>query len=211
MDSLPPEMTPFPHRAPRPCRSSKGSCPSASAAGTSRGVRGSVSPRRLGGPRHGAQAGVRRDRAASGGGWAFTYRARYAMPDGKRYSHTFGTKMDAEGWLSTERALIEREEWSPPEARKQAEERRQREAATNTVRAFAKRYLAERGLRPNTVRGYEPGRRPRLHRARHHPVGGISRRQGRVARPLDRLGSGRRQRHRVRRPRHLRADEAPVR
>lgn len=39
--------------------------------------------------------------------------------------------------------------------RKAAAERREREAATNTGRAFSKRYLAERGLRPNTVRGYE--------------------------------------------------------
>lgn len=36
-----------------------------------------------------------------------------------------------------------------------AAERREREATTNTVRAFSKRYLAERGLRPNAVRGYE--------------------------------------------------------
>ena len=84
-----------------------------------------------------------------------SYRARYAMPDGTRYSRSFQTKMDAEAWLSTERALIDRDEWSPPAARKAAAERREREAATNTVRAFSKRYLAERGLRPNTVRGYQ--------------------------------------------------------
>jgi hypothetical protein len=70
-----------------------------------------------------------------------SYRARYAMPDGTRYSRSFQTKMDAEAWLSTERALIDRDEWSPPAARKAAAERREREAATNTVRAFSKRYL----------------------------------------------------------------------
>ncbi|MGH3346527.1 MAG: tyrosine-type recombinase/integrase [Nocardioides sp.] len=84
-----------------------------------------------------------------------SYRARYAMPDGTRYSRSFQTKMDAEAWLSTERALIDRDDWTPPAARKVAAERREREAATNTVRAFSKRYLKERGLRPNTVRGYE--------------------------------------------------------
>jgi integrase len=84
-----------------------------------------------------------------------SYRARYAMPDGSRFSRSFGTKMDAEAWLSTERALMDRDEWTPPAARKVAAERREREAATNTVRAFSKRYLKERGLRPNTVRGYE--------------------------------------------------------
>ncbi|QVT77658.1 Putative prophage phiRv2 integrase [Nocardioides aquaticus] len=77
------------------------------------------------------------------------------MPDGTRYSRSFGSKMDAEGWLSSERALIDRDEWTPPAARKAAAELRERAAAANTVRAFSKRYLAERGLRPNTVRGYE--------------------------------------------------------
>lgn len=88
-------------------------------------------------------------------GTGVSYRARYAMPDGTRYSRSFGSKIDAEAWLSSERALIDRDEWSPPAARKAAAERRERAAATNTVRAFSKRYLAERGLRPNTVRGYE--------------------------------------------------------
>jgi len=91
-------------------------------------------------------------RATSSG---VSYRARYAMPDGTRYSRSFGTKMDAEAWLATERSLIDREEWSPPAARRMAAERRAREAASNTVAAFAKRYLAERDLRPTTVRGYQ--------------------------------------------------------
>ncbi len=93
------------------------------------------------------------ERRASASG--VSYRARYAMPDGTRYSRSFGTKMDAEAWLSTERALIDRDAWTPPAARKVAAERREREAETNTVGAFSQRYLKERGLRPNTVRGYE--------------------------------------------------------
>ncbi|HEU5036073.1 MAG TPA: site-specific integrase [Nocardioides sp.] len=76
------------------------------------------------------------------------------MPDGTRFSRTLGTKMDAEGWLAAERALIDRDAWTPPRARQDAEERRQREAAFNTVGGYAERYLSERDLRPNTLAGY---------------------------------------------------------
>src|SRR5829696_4245369 len=61
-----------------------------------------------------------------------SYRARYAMPDGSRHSRNFRTKMDAEAWLA-----------------------REREQAMSTVQKYAERYVAERGLRPTTVRGYE--------------------------------------------------------
>lgn len=84
-----------------------------------------------------------------------SYRARYAMPDGTRHSRNFQTKMDAEAWLAKERSLIDRDEWTPPKARKVAEARREREQAMSTVEAFAERYLAERGLRPTTVRSYK--------------------------------------------------------
>lgn len=100
------------------------------------------------------------ERRATRGG--VSYRARYAMPDGTRYSRSFGTKMDAEAWLATERSLIDREEWSPPAARRMAAERREREAASNTVAAFARRYLVERDLRPTTVRGYQALLRSRI-------------------------------------------------
>ena len=84
-----------------------------------------------------------------------SYRARYAMPDGTRHSRNFRTKMDAEAWLAHERSLIDRDEWTPPRARKVAEARRAREQALNTVKMYAERYVAERGLRPTTVRNYE--------------------------------------------------------
>ncbi len=84
-----------------------------------------------------------------------SYRARYAMPDGTRHSRNFQTKMDAEAWLANERSLIDRDEWTPPKARRVAEARREREQALSTVKAFAERYVAERGLRPTTVRSYE--------------------------------------------------------
>lgn len=53
------------------------------------------------------------------------------------------------------RSLIDRDEWSPPKFRKVAEARREREQSISTVKKFAKRYVAERGLRPTTVRSYE--------------------------------------------------------
>jgi integrase len=93
------------------------------------------------------------ERRVSAGG-TVSYRARYAMPDGARYSRTLATKVDAEAWLAAERALIDRDAWTPPAARKAAAERRQQEAAVNTVRAYADRYLAERPLRPNTAHNY---------------------------------------------------------
>lgn len=83
-----------------------------------------------------------------------TYRARYAMADGTRYSRTLGTKLDAESWLVAERTQIDREEWIPPQARLAAKQKREAAAAINTVAAFAERYLAERGLRPTTIKGY---------------------------------------------------------
>lgn len=84
-----------------------------------------------------------------------TYRARYAMPDGSRFSRTLATRMDAEAWLATERSLIDRDKWTPPPQRKIADARRRREASYNTVKTFAERYLRERGLRPTTVHNYQ--------------------------------------------------------
>ncbi|GEP35175.1 putative prophage phiRv2 integrase [Nocardioides szechwanensis] len=91
-----------------------------------------------------------------------THRARYAMPDGTRYSRTLATKMDAEAWLAAERALVDREEWTPPRARQAAESKRQSAAAWNTVGSFAERFLVERGLRPTTQRNYRQLLRSRI-------------------------------------------------
>ncbi len=84
-----------------------------------------------------------------------TFRARYAMPDGSRFSRTLATRMDAEAWLAAERTLIDRDRWTPPPQRKIVEARKKREASYNTVRTFAERYLGERGLRPTTVHSYK--------------------------------------------------------
>jgi len=85
-----------------------------------------------------------------------TYRARYMMPNGTRYSRTLGTKIDAETWLAAERALIDRQEWMPPPARVAEAARKEAAAAAHTVAAYAERYLTDpgRALRPSTVRGY---------------------------------------------------------
>jgi integrase len=91
-----------------------------------------------------------------------THRARYAMPDGTRYSRTLATKMDAEAWLTAERALVDREEWTSPRARQVAESKRQSAAAWNTVGSFAERFLVERGLRPTTQRNYRQLLRSRI-------------------------------------------------
>ena len=74
---------------------------------------------------------VERRVSRSGG---VTYRARYAMPDGSRYSRTLATKMVAEAWLAAERALIDRDAWSPPRARQEAVERREHARRRSTAR-----------------------------------------------------------------------------
>ncbi|MEO5661659.1 MAG: site-specific integrase [Nocardioides sp.] len=91
-----------------------------------------------------------------------THRARYAMPDGNRYARTLTSKMDAEAWLAAERVLVDREEWTPPRARQEAESTRRAAATRNTVGSFAERYVLERGLRPNTQRNYRQLLRSRI-------------------------------------------------
>ena len=69
--------------------------------------------------------------------------ASYVHTDGRRYyaPRTFTTKMDAEGWLSSERKLIDIDEWSPPEDRQAAKSVR-----SITVGEYAARWLSERDL-----------------------------------------------------------------
>src|SRR5271156_928803 len=47
------------------------------------------------------------------------WHASYIGPDKVRHraDHTFGTKMDAEGWLAAERRLIDLKAWKPPSQR----------------------------------------------------------------------------------------------
>lgn len=73
--------------------------------------------------------------------------ASYLHADGRRYyaPHTFTARMDAEGWLSSERKLIELDEWSPPEERQAAKSNR-----SITLRDYADKWLLERDLAPKT-------------------------------------------------------------
>ncbi|WP_336791643.1 tyrosine-type recombinase/integrase [Gordonia malaquae] len=75
------------------------------------------------------------------------FQASYVGPNGQRYyaPHTYAAKMDAEGWLSAERKLIERGEWVAPEERE-----RDLVAAATTVRDYATTWVAERKLAPKT-------------------------------------------------------------
>ncbi len=83
-----------------------------------------------------------------------SYRARYALPDGSRFSRTFGTKVDAEAWLANERALLDRENWTAPAERQAARLRRETDAARSTLAGFSEWYLSHRQLRPTTYRNY---------------------------------------------------------
>lgn len=77
--------------------------------------------------------------------------ASYIGPDGNRYYAPvrYSAKVDAEGWLSAERKLIELGEWKPP-----AERAAQRAADLIVFRAYATRWLAERDLSPKTRWNY---------------------------------------------------------
>jgi hypothetical protein len=79
-----------------------------------------------------------------------SYRARYALPDGTRFSRTFATKLNADAWLSAERSLLDKGTWTTPEARRLAQDQQAMAASLNTVGRFAERYLRERSLRPTT-------------------------------------------------------------
>lgn len=87
------------------------------------------------------------------------FQATYVGPDMERHAApvTFEAKIDAEGWLASERRLIERDDWMPPERRAEVEAAAL-QAASETVGTYANRWLAEgvaQGrLRPLTVVDY---------------------------------------------------------
>lgn len=88
------------------------------------------------------------------------FQASYVGPDQDRHlaDDTFAAKADAEGWLASERRLVDLDEWEPPEERKERQAREEFAAAL-TVQSFASSWLqesAEHGrLRPLTVLDYE--------------------------------------------------------
>lgn len=78
------------------------------------------------------------------------YRARYTGPDGALHNGptTYQTKELAEGWLASERRLIEREDWEPPSARRSSER-------GMTLREYAGRWMQRRELKPRTRAHYQ--------------------------------------------------------
>lgn len=78
--------------------------------------------------------------------------ASYIGPDLRRHiaPHTFGARIDAEGWLATERRLTERGEWTPP-----AQRAAERTAEHVTLADYAARWLAHRDLKPRTRSHYQ--------------------------------------------------------
>lgn len=73
--------------------------------------------------------------------------ASYVGPDTVRHAapKTFTARMDAEHWLSNERRLIERDEWTPP-----AERAAERKARAITVGEYAERWIEFRNVKPRT-------------------------------------------------------------
>jgi hypothetical protein len=66
------------------------------------------------------------------------HQASYVGPDLARHcaAATFTTRMDAERWLSDERRLIEREQWTPPKLRAAA-----RHAKAKTLADYPGRWI----------------------------------------------------------------------
>ncbi|MGE2835124.1 tyrosine-type recombinase/integrase [Mycobacterium sp. SMC-4] len=73
--------------------------------------------------------------------------ASYVYDDGRRYyaTHTYDNRTDAEGWLASERKLIELGEWSPPESRAAL-----KAVAGITFGEYAEQWLKQRDLTPKT-------------------------------------------------------------
>lgn len=87
------------------------------------------------------------------------YQASYTGADLQRHVAplTFTLKSDAEAWLADERRLLESGDWQPPAHRRALA---LRDANTETLEEYGRRWLAERRvkgepLRPSTVLDYE--------------------------------------------------------
>lgn len=80
------------------------------------------------------------------------WQASYVGPDLVRHTAkaTYSAKIDAEGWLSDERRLVELHAWTPP-AQREAE----RIAGGVTVAEYAAAWIEQRPLKARTRIGYE--------------------------------------------------------
>ena len=80
------------------------------------------------------------------------WQASYVGPDGVRHTAkaTYTAKIDAEGWLSDERRLVELHAWTPP-----AQRESERLAGGVTVAEYAEQWIKQRNLKARTRIGYE--------------------------------------------------------
>jgi integrase len=80
------------------------------------------------------------------------WQASYCGPDLARHAAaiTYTAKMDAEHWLASERRLIERDGWSAPRLRTEAQR-----AKSKTLGEYAAEWIETRTLKPRTKIGYE--------------------------------------------------------
>ncbi|MDN5720282.1 MAG: hypothetical protein L0H07_09005, partial [Corynebacterium sp.] len=83
------------------------------------------------------------------------WRARYTAPDGTsvKAPATFPEKIDAEGWLSHERRLIDLGAWTSPTERRKAEEAAE-ERDSLTVRVLCERWLNAGHLKASTAQSH---------------------------------------------------------
>ncbi len=80
------------------------------------------------------------------------FQASYVGPDDNRHyaTLTFTQRLDAERWLSDERRLIERDEWSPAAARAAAKKVR-----SVSVAECTQAWIDHRSLKPRTRNSYQ--------------------------------------------------------
>lgn len=82
--------------------------------------------------------------------------AQYTGPDGARHKapQTFPTELDADGWLLSERRLIDLNAWTSP-AERQAKAKAEVERDSLTVKALCDRWLGAGHLKRSTVESHQ--------------------------------------------------------
>jgi hypothetical protein len=90
------------------------------------------------------------------------WKANYTGPDTAIHKapHTFDTRMDAEGWLASQRRAIDLNTWAPPGATLQETAL----ARTGTFADYAETWLEHRVLKPRMRAHYQRLLTGRLHR-----------------------------------------------
>lgn len=80
------------------------------------------------------------------------WQASYVGPDRVRHTGpvTYTRRLDAEGWLSAERRLVERDDWTPPAARAL-----EKHARGITVGEYATIWIEQRNVKARTALHYE--------------------------------------------------------